>query len=94
MIVMVLESVPASVRGELTRWLVEPHTGVFVGHVNAMVRDRLWQKCEQAKRVGGVIQAWSTNTEQRFQIRMAGVTKRDVVDFDGLQLIRVPSDSS
>ncbi len=94
MIVMVLESVPASVRGELTRWLVEPHTGVFVGHVNAMVRDRLWQKCEQAKRVGGVIQAWSTNTEQRFHIRMAGVTKRDVVDFDGLQLIRVPSDSS
>jgi CRISPR-associated protein Cas2 len=93
MVVMVLESVPASLRGELTRWLIEPHAGVFVGHVNAMVRDRLWDKCRDSRQAGGVIQAWSTNTEQRLQIRMAGTTKRDVVDFDGLQLIRVPNDA-
>ena len=94
MVVMVLESVPASLRGELTRWLIEPHTGVFVGHVNAMVRDRLWEKCCEARRTGGVIQAWSTNTEQRFEIRMAGTTNRDVVDYDGLQLVRVPATGS
>lgn len=94
MVMMVLESVPVSLRGELTRWLVEPHPGVFVGQVNAMVRDRLWDKCCNAKRTGGVIQAWSTNTEQGFQIRIAGMTARDVVDFDGLQLIRVPSDEA
>jgi len=90
MVVMILEKVPASLRGELTRWLIEPHTGIFVGHVNAMVRDRLWDKCCKAKRAGGVVQIWSTNTEQRFKMRMAGATKRTVVDFDGLQLIRVP----
>ena len=67
---MILESVPTSLRGELTRWLVEPHSGTFVGHVNAMVRDRLWEKCCEAKRAGGVVQIWSTNTEQRFKIRM------------------------
>ena len=94
MVVMILEKVPASLRGELTRWLIEPHTGVFVGHINAMVRDRLWDKCCQAKRAGGVVQAWSTNTEQRFQIRMAGTTKRTVVDFVGLQLICLPPDDS
>jgi CRISPR-associated protein Cas2 len=90
MVVMILEKVTTSLRGELTRWLIEPHPGVFVGHVNAMVRDRLWDKCCEARRAGGVIQAWSTNTEQRFQIRMAGETKRDVVELEGLQLIRVP----
>ena len=94
MVVMILESVPTSLRGELTRWLVEPHSGTFVGHVNAMVRDRLWEKCCEAKRAGGVVQIWSTNTEQRFKIRMAGVTKRSVVDYDGLQLIRVVPDVS
>ena len=31
MVVMVLEKVPVSLRGELTRWLIEPHPGVFVG---------------------------------------------------------------
>ena len=94
MIVMILENVPASLRGELTRWLIEPSPRVFVGHVNAMVRDRLWEKCCKSKRTGGVVQAWSTNTEQRFQIRMAGSTKRSVIDFDGLQLIRIPLSAS
>jgi len=89
-VVMILEKVPASLRGELTRWLVEPHAGVFVGHVNATVRDRLWEKCCKSMRAGGVVQAWSTNTEQRFQMRIAGSTKRSVVDFDGLQLVRIP----
>jgi CRISPR-associated protein Cas2 len=86
--------VPISLRGELTRWLVEPHAGVFVGHVNAMVRDALWDKCCKAKRMGGVVQLWSTNNEQGFQMRCAGQTKREIVDFEGLQLIRIPADSA
>ncbi len=90
MVVMILEKVPVSLRGELTRWLIEPHSGVFVGHVNAMVRDRLWDKCCKAKRAGGVVQIWSTNTEQRFKMRAAGETTRTVLDFDGLQLVRLP----
>ena len=90
MIVMVLESVPTSLRGELTRWLVEPHPGIFVGHVNATVRDRLWGKCCKAKRIGGVLQIWSTNNEQRFEVRSVGETSRHVVDFEGLKLIRRP----
>ena len=89
MVVMILENVPVSLRGQLTRWLVEAHPGVFVGHVNAMVRDRLWQKCCEAKRTGHVLQAWSTNTEQHFLMRSHGDGQREIVDFDGLQLIRV-----
>jgi CRISPR-associated protein Cas2 len=90
MVVMILETVPTGLRGEQTRWLIEPHPGVFVGHVNAMVRDRLWTKCTQKARGGGVLQIWTTNTEQKFQMRSAGQTKREIVDFDGLQLIRIP----
>jgi CRISPR-associated protein Cas2 len=91
MVVMILEKVTTSLRGELTRWLIEPHPGLFVGHVNAMVRDRLWDKCCKAKRLGGVVQIWTTNTEQRFKIRAHGDTQREIVEFDGLQLIRLPS---
>jgi CRISPR-associated protein Cas2 len=91
MVVMILEKVPTSLRGELTRWLIEPHPGVFVGHVNAMVRDRLWDKCCKAKRTGGIVQVWSTNTEQRFQMRSYGDTRREIVELDGLQLIRLPA---
>ena len=90
MIVMILERVPQRLRGELTRWLLEPRSGVFVGHVNAMVRDRLWEKCCKARGMGGVVQIWSTNTEQRYAIRVHGQTDRRVVDVEGLQLICVP----
>ena len=94
MLLMVLERVPASLRGELTRWLIEPHSGVFVGTVAAMVRDRLWEKCRKRLRTGGMIQAWSTNTEQGFDLRAVGFTKREVVDFEGLRLIRIPIEES
>ena len=87
---MILEKVPTSLRGELTRWLIEPHSGVFVGHVSALVRDKLWEKCCDKLKDGGVVQLWATNNEQRFAIRSFGDTKREVVDFDGLHLIRLP----
>lgn len=92
MLLMILEKVPTGLRGELSRWLIEPRTGVFVGHVSAMVRDRLWQKCCKNAAAGGVLQVWSTNNEQRFAIRSYGDTSRTVVECEGLQLIQIPHD--
>ena len=95
MVVMILETVPVSLRGELTRWLIEPHPGVFVGHVSAMVRDRLWDKCcKRLKKGGGVLQIWSTNTEQKFRMRAFGITKREIKDYEGLQLVRIPPEAA
>lgn len=91
MVVMILESVTPSLRGELTRWFIEPHPGVFVGHVSGIVRDRLWQKCCRSLRDGGAVQLWSTNNEQRFAVRTWGKTRREIVDFEGLQLVRLRS---
>lgn len=91
MVVMILEKVPPSLRGELARWLIEPAPGVYIGHVSALVRDLLWAKCCEKVREGGVIQAWSTNTEQRFKMRMYGDTKRRLLLFDGLYLIQTKS---
>jgi CRISPR-associated protein Cas2 len=85
---MFLEKVPASLRGELTRWLIEPRPGVFVGHVSALVRDRLWEKCIKQRKEGGIIQIWSTNTEQRFDMRSWGDTDRAPVNLEGVWLIR------
>lgn len=91
MVVMILETVPPTLRGELSRWLIEPHPGVFVGHLSGMVRDRMWQKCCEKCRSGGVVQIWSSNNEQGFQMRMFGQTSRELVDYDGLYLIRQPA---
>jgi CRISPR-associated protein Cas2 len=92
MIVMVLEKVPQAMRGELTRWLIEVKPGVYVGHANGMVRERLWEKCSQSRGSGAVFQAWSTNTEQKFKMRLNGENGREVIDWEGLQLIREAKD--
>ena len=91
MVVIILEKVPTSLRGELSRWFIEPHTGVFVGHVSAMVRERLWMKVCTKLKGGGALIIYSTNNEQRYKMEMFGYTKRVIVDYDGLQLIRIPS---
>lgn len=87
MVVIVLEAVPVSVRGELSRWLLEPQAGVFVGGVSALVRDKLWEMCEQKCRKGSGTLLYRTVGEQGYGIRTFGKNRRSPVDFDGLSLI-------
>jgi CRISPR-associated protein Cas2 len=90
MMVLILENVPPGLRGELTRWLLEPKAGVFVGKVSGMVRDRLWGKACAESREGGCLMLHSANTEQGYRILSWGKTSRGIEDFEGLLLIRVP----
>lgn len=90
MVVLVLERAPTSLRGELTRWLLEPHTNVFVGKVSGMVRDRLWKKVCASAGTGGAILIHAAEGEQGFAVRTHGQTTRRVVDFEGLWLVQIP----
>ena len=89
--VMILENVPVSLRGELTRWLLEVKAGVFVGNVSAMVRDRLWKKVCADSKGGACMMLWSANNEQGFNIDFWGATSRIVTDWEGLKLLTRPS---
>lgn len=89
MVVITLEKVPSSLRGELTRWMLEISTGVFVGSMSALVRDLLWEKCVETKQTGRCCQVYRTNNEQGFHIRMDGASDRSVLEVDGLFLVAV-----
>jgi CRISPR-associated protein Cas2 len=88
MVVMILEKVPTGLRGELSHWLIEVKTGVFLGNVSARVRDKLWEHCMKNKNTGGVFQAWNSNNEQGYLMRLNGMNNRQVVDWEGVQLIQ------
>lgn len=88
MVVLLLESVPARMRGELSRWMIEPRVGVFVGNISAMVRDKLWEHLVKQEPTGGLMMLYSAKTEQGFAIRVSGDTTRRVVDMEGLFLIQ------
>jgi CRISPR-associated protein Cas2 len=89
MVVMILEKVPRSLRGDLTRFLVEVDTGVFVGRVSAMVRDLLWEKAVEKSQGGRVALAYRVNNEQGFALRLHGYQDRVLRDFDGIVLVSV-----
>lgn len=87
MVVMILEKVPTKLRGELTRWFIEPKTGVFVGKLNSVVREKLWEHVCMHLRGGGAWLLYSAPTEQGYVIRTAGSTDRKIVDFEGILLV-------
>lgn len=89
MVVIILERVPKKLRGELTRWMLEPKTGVFVGSVSGMVRERLWEKVCGEANGGGCIMIHDTNNEQGFEMRIWGQPSRQLEDFEGLLLVRL-----
>lgn len=90
MVVLILERVPIGLRGELSRWMLEPKTNVFVGSPTAIVRDKLWQKALEDAKGGAGIMVHDANNEQRFGIRTFGDTTRAIVDIEGLTLVHIP----
>ena len=91
MVLMVLERVPTSLRGELTRWMLELRAGVFVGNLSAMVRERLWEKACWNLRGGAGILVHTSDNEQGFAIQFWGTPSREIIDFEGLSLVRTRS---
>lgn len=90
MVILILERVPAGLRGELSRWMLEPRTGVFVGNVSALVRDKLWEKVEKQAKGGAALLVHTARTEQGFRVRSHGDPSRTPVDWEGLTLVRIP----
>ncbi|XFA73737.1 type I-E CRISPR-associated endoribonuclease Cas2e [Thermosynechococcaceae cyanobacterium Okahandja] len=88
MIVIVVENVKPSLRGELSRWLFELKAGVFAGRVSAIVRDELWSMIETKLGKGSAVMIYTQNTEQGFGARILGTPSHTLEDIDGLFLVK------
>jgi CRISPR-associated endoribonuclease Cas2 subtype I-E len=53
MVVITLSECQASLRGDLTKWLLEINAGVFVGRISARVRNNLWERVCKSIPSGG-----------------------------------------
>ncbi|AKV55877.1 CRISPR-associated protein Cas2 [Bifidobacterium actinocoloniiforme DSM 22766] len=89
MVVIVLTACPVGLRGDLTRWLFEISPGVFVGHVSARVRDRLWERALGLVKSGRAIMVYSARNEQHLAFK---VHRADWLpeDHDGVELVKRP----
>lgn len=89
MIIVSLTNPPRSLRGDLSKWLMEINTNVFVGDVNARVRETLWDRITDSIKTGQATMVYSTNNEQGFDFKIWG-SNWIPVDFDGLLLVQKP----
>lgn len=89
MIVLTLSLCPATLRGDVTKWLTEIDTGVFVGPASARVRDELWERVCKHIGNGRAIMAFTTRNEQGYSFYTCN-TPWKTVDYDGIVLIQQP----
>ena len=75
----------------LSRWLTEPKSGVFLGNPSARIRDELWNMARAQLSGGSAIQVWSSRCPQGFKFRSCGSPKRELVDLEGIAVVRLPN---
>jgi len=88
MIVLIVSKAPPSLRGKLTRWLLQLKAGVYVGTLSSRVRMRVWGiTCESIKG-GWAVLLYAAKTEQGFDILSCGKAPVEFEDFEGLWLAK------
>ena len=93
MVVITLSDCPPKVRGDLSKWLIEINTGVYVGQVSMRVREELWKRICENLHTGRATMVFHTMGEQHMDFRVHNTTW-EPVDFDGLKLRRRPLPST
>jgi len=70
--------------------MLQPRAGVFVGDLSSSVRDRLWERVGREKRAGSCVLITAAHNEQGFEMRCGGDPALELIDVDGLALVRRP----
>lgn len=89
MIVLSMTNVPNKIRGDLSKWLLEIETGVYVGNVSSTVRKGLWERINSVIGTGRAVMVWNTNNEQGYDFIVSGSNWLPS-DYDGLKLLLHP----
>ncbi|HBN11945.1 MAG TPA: type I-E CRISPR-associated endoribonuclease Cas2 [Ruminococcus sp.] len=88
MIVVSMTKCPPKLRGDLSKWLLEINTGVYVGKVSARVREALWQRICENISDGQATMVFSAQNEQHMDFYVHNNKSLMPVDFDGIKLIK------
>lgn len=88
--VITVKNVPLSLRGDLTRWMQEIATGVYVGNFNSRIREYLWQRVINTVGQGEASMSFACRNEIGYSFNTYN-TSRQIIDYDGIPLVLIPS---
>ncbi len=84
--VVTLSKAPASLKGDLSKWMQEIATGVYVGNFNTKVREELWARIVESIRNGEATMSYAFRNEIGYQF-ITHNTDSQVTDYDGIPLV-------
>lgn len=84
--VITVTNATRGLRGDLTKWMQEISTGVYIGNFNARIREELWNRVKEAIKNGEATLTYQARTELGYSFETIN-THREIIDFDGLELV-------
>lgn len=89
--VITIKNSPNSLRGDLTKWMQEIATGVYVGNFNSKIREELWKRVCETIGTGEATLSYADRNEIGYQFK-TWKTHREVIDYDGIPLVYIPKE--
>ena len=91
--VITLKKVPQALRGDLTKWMQEITTGVYIGNFNTKVREKLWKRVKENVKDGEATLSFSYRNELGYQFDTHN-TSFSNIDMDGIPLVFIPNENA
>lgn len=88
--IITLSKCPRSLRGDLTKWMQEIDTGVYVGNLNSRIREKLWSRVSSCVGSGSATLSFVAQNEIGYDFCTIN-SARKVAYLDGIPLIFTPN---
>lgn len=89
--VITIKKVPKSLRGDLTKWMQEIATGVYVGNFNSKVREELWKRVQENLEEGEATLSYHYRNEIGYKFQTINC-QREPIYFDGIPLVLIKAE--
>lgn len=88
--VITLKNSPPSLRGDLTKWMQEISTGVYVGNFSTRIREELWKRVVDSVGTGEATMSYAYRNEIGYRFATHNATKISI-DYEGIPLVLTPA---
>ena len=88
--VVTLKKSTPSLRGDLTKWMQEIATGVYIGNFNTRIREKLWDRITSTVGDGEATMSYACRNEIGYQF-VTWNTERESIDYEGIPLVLIPA---
>jgi CRISPR-associated protein Cas2 len=91
--VITVTNVPSSLKGDLTKWMQEIATGVFIGNFNTKIREQLWNRVKKSVGRGQATLSYNHQNELGYKFETFQAN-RIIRDYDGIQMVYFPKEDN